>query len=180
MRKGREKAKLSLNDLARELFSSKATVSRWLNAQSLPDEKQVIRWAELCGTDVPTMINLRQQAELDPPASSADETIPPDPMKRDRRIVIFLVILLLCLAGVSLTAWMKRSTTPSCPLDYPISLYVPPQTGEIMDVTAEVKCGLASDRKYLIVEEVPNVDPRNPHPAYYVKARRDACQILRH
>ncbi|MER5649293.1 helix-turn-helix transcriptional regulator [Streptosporangium sp. NPDC002524] len=181
MRKGRERTNLSLNDLARDMFSSKATVSRWLNARSLPDEKQAIRWAELCGTEVPTMVGLWQQASaLEPSVEPGDAPSPPEQdtppqperERRRRRIVVILSItLLLCVAGVSITIWTKRSTAPPCAVDYPVSLYVPPQSGEVMDVTAEVKCGLAPDRKYLIVEEVPNVDLRNPHPAYYVKAQ---------
>lgn len=189
MRRGREKANLSLNDLAREMFSSKATVSRWLNARSLPDEKQAIRWAELCGTEVSAIADLWQQTQaLEPspapqeapqdapqkaPQEAPQDAPPPAERRRNRgkMTAILSVTLLLCVAGVSIMVWTKRSTTPSCAVDYPVSLYVPPQSGEIMDVTAEVKCGLAPDRKYLIVEEVPNVDLRNPHPAYYVKAQ---------
>ncbi|MEU4831129.1 helix-turn-helix transcriptional regulator [Streptosporangium sp. NPDC023615] len=173
MRRGREKANLSLNDLAREMFSSKATVSRWLNARALPDEKQVIRWAELCGTEVPRMTDLWRRAHaLEPSAALRDAPAPPEPRRgRGRTAVILSITLLACVAGISIAVWTKRSTTPPCAVDYPVSLHVPPQSGEVMDVTAEVKCGLAPDRKYLVVEEVPNVDPRNPHPAYYVKSQ---------
>ncbi|MGC5011450.1 helix-turn-helix domain-containing protein [Streptosporangium sp. DT93] len=173
MRRGREKANLSLNALAVEMFSSKATVSRWLNARSLPDEKQAIRWAELCGTEVPAMTDLWRQAHALEPCAAPRDAPPPTARERDRRrtAIILVTTLVACVAGISITVWMKRSTTPPCAVDYPMSFYVPPQSGEVMDVTTEVKCVLASDRKYLVVEEVPNVDLRNPHPAYYVKAQ---------
>jgi transcriptional regulator with XRE-family HTH domain len=58
LRTGREKAKLSLHELGQQVFSSKASVSRWLNGQSIPTRDQAKRWAEVCGTEVAVMVAL--------------------------------------------------------------------------------------------------------------------------
>src|ERR1700676_910026 len=51
MRLGRDRFNLSLAALARHTYSSKASVSRWLNGRGLPSQEQASRWAQLCGTD---------------------------------------------------------------------------------------------------------------------------------
>src|SRR5581483_10320995 len=58
LRNGRDKASLSSAELARYTYSSRASVSRWLNGQSLPDRQQASRWAEVCGMDPATMTRL--------------------------------------------------------------------------------------------------------------------------
>lgn len=167
MRYGREKANLSLQDLAQCMYSSKATVSRWLNAKAMPDEKQAIDWAEQCGTDVAVMTDLWRRARSD-----AVTEAPSEPPQGLRRVRVLAVIAVAAIAVVTMIVLLNRGPQrPPCALDYPIALYVPAQSGEVMDVTVEVKCTLDSQRKHFVVEEVPNVDLRNPHPAYYVKAR---------
>ena len=39
-----------------------------------------------------------------------------------------------------------------------------------MGMTMHVNCATSSDRTYLLIEEVPHVDPGNPHSVYFVKA----------
>lgn len=58
MRDGRSKAGLALQNLAHEMYSSKASVSRWLNGQALPTRDQAARWAQVCGTDVEMLLAL--------------------------------------------------------------------------------------------------------------------------
>ena len=62
LRRGRDKASLSLAQLARRAYSSKASVSRWLNGQALPSRDQARRWTEVCGTDTDTMMRLWEAA----------------------------------------------------------------------------------------------------------------------
>ncbi|GAB1817097.1 helix-turn-helix domain-containing protein [Herbidospora sp. RD11066] len=163
LRTGRDKANLGLQELAQQVYSSKATVSRWLNGQAVPTEKQARQWAETCGTDVPTMVRLWQEAQ---------ERVPPVPPEKPRRLRVWPFLLGAAIAVVgAVLFWVSGEDRPPCALDYPISLYVPAQSGERMDVTAAIRCALPADRRYFVVEEVPNVDPRNPHPAFYVKAR---------
>jgi hypothetical protein len=66
------------------------------------------------------------------------------------------------------TAFPNPSPT-TCRAGYPLALIMPERSGTSMDVTVRAACPLNSDRHYLLVEEVLNVDPTNPHPAYYVK-----------
>jgi hypothetical protein len=62
-----------------------------------------------------------------------------------------------------------RSPQP-CRAAYPVDLQIPAQTGGSFGVTMKANCTLDPDRTYLLVEEIPNVDPKNPHPVYFVKA----------
>ncbi|GAA0984056.1 hypothetical protein GCM10009555_057060 [Acrocarpospora macrocephala] len=172
LRRGRDLANLSLQELAKEMFSSKATVSRWLNARALPDQKQALRWAQLCGTDDSVMLDLWERASTESATLPAIEPEKPEKSRRNLRVRLVAGVLagMVALIAAVIVIWIQSPDRPPCAVDYPISLYVPPQSGEVMDVTVEVKCGLPPDRRYFIVEEVPNVDVRNPHPAYYVKA----------
>jgi transcriptional regulator with XRE-family HTH domain len=55
LRIGREKAHLTLRDLAEKVYASRASISRWLSGRALPTGKQARMWADLCGTDPQTM-----------------------------------------------------------------------------------------------------------------------------
>ncbi len=172
LRAGRDKANMGLQELASQVYWSKATVSRWLNGQAMPTEKQARQWAETCGTDVPTMARLWQQAqEVQEPVAAAA----PGPSRRRVRLWPILVGVAVVVGAAVL--WFSRDDRPPCALDHPISLHVPPQSGERMSVTAEIRCALPADRRYFVVEEVPNVDVRNPHPAFYVKAQVSEVRI---
>ncbi|MEV6844045.1 helix-turn-helix transcriptional regulator [Actinoplanes sp. NPDC051411] len=90
MRRGREKAGLSLSDLASRMYSSKATVSRWLSGRALPTKEQVALWSKVCGTDPETLVDLwnRHASSAGPPpadqAPAEQETpLPPG----DRRVL---------------------------------------------------------------------------------------------
>lgn len=63
----------------------------------------------------------------------------------------------------------RRDTVP-CHARYPLVLQIPPKTGARVGVTVEAKCAIPVGLTYLVVEKIPNVDPKNPHPVYFVKA----------
>jgi transcriptional regulator with XRE-family HTH domain len=204
MRLGRDGSNLSLAALARQTYSSKASVSRWLNGRSLPSQEQANRWAELCGTDQDTMNRLWTAAaepenEDNHPQQSASED-PADPF--EQRIESYKpvttgeviastsvtpstaigldprrkVSLIIAIAGVAVIlgtgALISRlNGTATCHAVYPVLLYMPAETGTSVGITEEAMCSLDPDRTYLVVEKIPDVDPVNPHPAWYIKAQ---------
>jgi transcriptional regulator with XRE-family HTH domain len=194
LRRGRENADLSLSELAHRTYSSKATVSRWLNGQSLPDERQAACWARACGTDPALMIRLRAAAgatrgpvsSLPAPEGSPAAVAAPDPAPirpaagSGRRFrpgtvprwgaAIGAVAAAVVLAAIIAVALVRRPHSAACAAAYPVHLEIPAETGPHVEVSVEAACTLAADRAYRVVEEVLDVDPGNPHPAYYVKA----------
>jgi transcriptional regulator with XRE-family HTH domain len=84
MRRGREKSGLSLSHLASRMYSSKATVSRWLNGRALPTKEQVTLWSKVCGTDPETLADLwNRQASpaaaqtTEPTRTGPEASLPP-------------------------------------------------------------------------------------------------------
>jgi hypothetical protein len=57
-----------------------------------------------------------------------------------------------------------------CYSSHPLLLQIPPKTGAHVGVTVEAVCAVPVGPTYLVIEKIPNVDPHNPHPAYFVKA----------
>jgi hypothetical protein len=57
-----------------------------------------------------------------------------------------------------------------CHASYPLVLQIPPETGAHVGVTVEALCAVPAGRTYLVIEKLPDVDPANPHPVYFVKA----------
>ena len=57
-----------------------------------------------------------------------------------------------------------------CSASYPLVLQIPPETGANVSVTVKAVCATPAAMTYLIIEKIPNVDPKNPHPVYYIKA----------
>lgn len=196
LRRGRASVQLSLEELARQVYSSKATVSRWLKGQSLPSEEQASTWAQVCGTDEAVMLQLLAAAKAPPgreaegaaqfsPAESAEGAVaavpPPEglvraPAPRGRRRAfnaVSVIIGIVAAAAVALgITWILASQrhTAACDAPYPLTLQIPPQTGSRVGVAVEAVCDVPSDRTYLVIEKLSDVDPHNPHPAYYVKA----------
>lgn len=200
LRLGRDGSGQSLAELARSAYSSKASVSRWLNGQSLPDEEQARRWARACGTgedamarflaaaaatpygaDVPPATVTRDNGTSPGPelASSVPETggplAPPPVVSRLRRrlAVIGAAVLLPTAAsfvGVSLA--QRHQPAPAVVHhQYSAILQIPPTTGSHVHVTVEATRSFDPGRTYLVIEEVLDVDTNNPHPAYWVKAQ---------
>lgn len=65
---------------------------------------------------------------------------------------------------------MTQRATVRCHASYPLVLQIPPKTGAHVGVTVEAVCAVPAGLTYLVIEKIPDVDPENPHPAYYVKA----------
>jgi transcriptional regulator with XRE-family HTH domain len=193
LRRGRENVDLSLSELANRTYSSKASVSRWLNGQSLPDERQAECWAQACGTDPALMIRLRAAATATPdPVSSLPSPEPPSeaaaapgpvlfraalgpgrasrPGVLPRRAAVFGIATAVALAAIIAVFLVHRPHRAACPAVYPVHLEIPPETGPRVEVSFEAVCTLAAGRTYRVIEEVLDVDPSNPHHAYYVKA----------
>ena len=63
-----------------------------------------------------------------------------------------------------------QHATARCDASYPLVLQIPPKTGAHVGVTVEAVCAVPVSLTYLVVEKIPNVDPANPHPVYFVKA----------
>lgn len=204
MRNGRDKSNLSLAALARHTYSSKASVSRWLNGHGLPSQEQANRWAEICGTDRDTMNRLwaataqpAQENHLPPQPGSensasqpapdtgtpeavaADEVFtptsvaPPAAMRLSRRRKVPLVAAIagvIAVLGVG-TLILHLHQVAACHTADPVVLQIPAETGTSVGITTEAVCSLDPNRTYLVVEKVPDVDPTNPHPAWYIKAQ---------
>jgi hypothetical protein len=65
---------------------------------------------------------------------------------------------------------MPQHATVRCHASYPLVLQIPPKTGAHVGVTVEAVCAVPVGVTYLVIEKIPNVDPGNPHPVYFVKA----------
>jgi transcriptional regulator with XRE-family HTH domain len=204
MRLGRDRSNLSLAELARHTYSSKATVSRWLNGRSLPSQKQASRWAELCGTNGDTMNHLWtaaaetgheghqppqpvsgdpadhpvQRAESSKSVATDEVMVPTSAapfaatrlgLRRRGSLVVAIAGVVAALGAAALILHLREAAT--CHATYPVILQIPAQTGTSVGITAEAVCNLDPDRTYLVVEKIPDVDPKNPHPAWYIKAQ---------
>lgn len=197
LRRGRDNAQLSLEELARSVYSSKASVSRWLAGRALPSEKQATAWARTCDTDVHVMLRLLAAASAEsggqnelpvryPPAASAEDaavTIPPQagsagsqPANRGRwhlpRTALIITGIVAALAIAFSVIWpvMAQHQAVRCRAPFPLVLQIPPETGARVGVTIEAVCAVPAGRTYLVIEKLPDVDPSNPHPVYFVKA----------
>jgi hypothetical protein len=65
---------------------------------------------------------------------------------------------------------MTQHATVRCHASHPLVLQIPPKTGAHVGVTVEAVCAVPVGLAYLVIEKIPNVDPDNPHPVYFVKA----------
>lgn len=63
-----------------------------------------------------------------------------------------------------------QHTAVRCSASYPLVLQIPPETGANVSVTVKAVCATPAGMTYLVIEKIPNVDPKNPHPVYYIKA----------
>jgi DNA-binding XRE family transcriptional regulator len=196
LRRGRDSAQLSQEELAQRVYSSKASVSRWLAGRALPSEKQAIDWARMCGTDEHVMLQLLAAATAesgrpngppgDLPAGSAGggavatpaQPGPADrqPASRSRRhlsrgaVTVIGVVAVLAIALGIIWPIMAQRHIVQCHEPFPLSLQIPPETGAHVGVTVEAVCAVPAGRTYLVIEKIPDVDPTNPHPVYFVKA----------
>ena len=172
LRRGRDATDLSLAALASHVFSSKASVSRWLAGAATPTREQACRWAEVCGTGVPRMGELWDA--LESPAKPSDESSGVDanagfPVAGSWWRVSMFRILVAAGALIGVGAALHASVNVRCPA-HRVELQVPSISGRAMGVTMQVVCAPTADRTYLLIEEVPDVDPDNRHSVYFVKA----------
>lgn len=170
LRRGRDQEQLSLKELAGRVYSSQASVSRWLAGQSLPTEKQARAWAQVCGTNEAVMLQLLATATAEP---KQDEN--PVPYRRRRlfsRASQIITIAAAAIVGLVVITWsvVSQHHAARCHAPYPLVLQIPPETGAHVGVTVEAVCAVPAGRTYLVIEKLPNVDPTNPHPVYFVKA----------
>ena len=201
LRSGREKTSFTLDEMATLVFSSKASVSRWLNGLAVPTRAQAQKWAEVCGTDEATILALWDSVESVPapgsgksdhdavvpkqrddgetsPGTEHDETTTEleaiaapsnvrSRLRHPRRTTVALTTVVIAaaigVAGVGIRAMTTCHASPA------VVLYVPSVSGRSMGITARAQCSFVDDRSYLLIEEVPDVDPQNPHPVYFVK-----------
>lgn len=196
LRRGRDNVQLSLEEMGRRVYASKASVSRWLAGQCLPSEEQASVWARTCGTSEACTLQLLAAAAAEPsrqnglptqnhPDQSANGTVaasPPQesliesPAPRGRRRLLkaaLIIVGIAAAAGIaSASIWpiVTQHPTAGCHARYPLVLQIPPQTGAHVGVTVEAVCAVPTGRDYLVLEKVPDVDPSNPHPVYFVKA----------
>ncbi|WP_410625914.1 helix-turn-helix domain-containing protein [Amycolatopsis sp. cmx-8-4] len=187
LRRGRDIANVSLSALAKATFSSKASISRWLSGTTLPSRDQAKRWAEHCGTDSAEMLRLWDvAAAVDTTSTSAvsvvgdggstadagTPTVVDDsaakPQSRRRRWITLGAVMVLTLAGVVVTTLLSAAES-ACTAAFPLELEMPGTTGATFGVTIKADCDGALERSYYLVEELPDVDPRNPHPAFFLK-----------
>lgn len=185
LRRGREQAGVNLQDLAQSLYSSKASISRWLSGRSLPTRVQAGEWAELCGTDLAIMLKLWDQANAPADPSEADSTkneAPPDDAeitteqagrRLPRRTWLVAAAALVLLAGALAVA---IPVAGRCRADHPVALYVPAMSGRNMGITAKANCHFSQKRIYILIEELPDVDPKNPHSVYFAKVQLPALK----
>ncbi|WP_433220966.1 helix-turn-helix domain-containing protein [Dactylosporangium sp. CS-047395] len=193
LRLGRDKADASLHQLANAVYSSKASVSRWLNGHARPSLDQAERWAEYCGTSVATMRQLWLAAQTVPTAQPAatPETPapPPDPPevptppagRRWLRVVgvAALVLVIAVVAGVIMSD-RRSEREPEAANRQPAwcggrdlaSVDVPPTTVTTSTVTVHIACAPpGDDQLILMVELLEQGEP--PHPEFFAKEYLD-------
>ncbi|WP_430789192.1 helix-turn-helix domain-containing protein [Actinoplanes sp. G11-F43] len=173
MRLGREIVDLSLSGLARQVLSSKASVSRWLSGAAVPTREQACRWAQVCGTSAARMGELWDAVEVlqDPSVQHAQRGVQPRSagMLRWFREHRWWVSGAVALLAVVVSGAVYTYRIGRCP-SHRVALQVPSISGRSMGVAMRPACALAEDRTYLLIEEVPDVDPGNPHSVYFAKA----------
>ncbi|MEV0460989.1 helix-turn-helix domain-containing protein [Catellatospora methionotrophica] len=191
MRLGRDKAGASLQQLATAVFSSKASISRWLNGQAMPSLDQAIRWAEACDTNVRTMRGLWEAAN-DPanrtprngqgtePAEAPDPA--PHAPNTARRRTIALAAATLALVVAAAAGWWalhRAEDTAGAPDAASIvpawcsghdlaTVSVPEATATTDTVKVHIAClPPADDELILIVELLEQGQPA--HSLYFAK-----------
>lgn len=194
LRRGRDIANVSLSALAKATFSSKASISRWLSGTALPSRDQAKQWAEHCGTDPAEMLRLWDiAAATDVTESSAvtvsgdsnsavdssnapaatDDSVDKPPARhrpwRRRRWITLGAVVVVTLAGAAVATTLLVTARSACSAAFPLELQMPGTTGSTFGVTIKADCDGAPERSYYLVEELPDVDPSNPHPAFYLK-----------
>lgn len=173
LRSGHAKAGLSLGELASRMFSSKASVSRWLSGRALPSEKQAIAWTRVCGTDATTMLALWRAATAGetPHAAEALQAAAPQPAvpqpkapqpeapqpadvspARPVRWVIGPAIAVV-LAGFGFTLTRDPPSDATGPGSdpcrrHPTRVDAPPRADTTFDITVTVLCAPPAGRVY--------------------------------
>jgi transcriptional regulator with XRE-family HTH domain len=196
LRRGRDNVQLSLEEMGRRVYASKASVCRWLAGQSLPSAEQAGAWARACGTSEALTLQLLAAAAAEPgrqnglpaqnhPGQPANGTAAASPPQESliespappgrRRLLKAALIIGGSAATVSIMSgliWriVNQHHAAGCHARYPLVLQIPPQTGTDVGVTVEAVCAVPAGRDYLVMEKLPDVDRSNPHPVYFVKA----------
>jgi transcriptional regulator with XRE-family HTH domain len=179
LRRGRDNADLSLAQLARRAYSSKATVSRWLSGQALPDQDQARRWTEVCGTDTATMMRLWAAAAAIPatpesPQPLSAEQEPAGHRRRFRRGITAIVAAAALLIAASIIWALHRDplARPGALGNAQITSVTPAGgsscIGDIVQVNLEISVPASADRQLWLLAVVRTGTP-NKHLVYYAK-----------
>ena len=101
IRKAREQAGLTQEEVAEALFVSRQAVSKWESGLSRPSTDNLIRLAQLLGTDVQSLTqDPAPEAQVPPDLPENDpEPVKPNPTRRFLRValVVFLGLSLVCI-----------------------------------------------------------------------------------
>ncbi|MBQ1350567.1 MAG: helix-turn-helix transcriptional regulator [Ruminococcus sp.] len=63
LKKLREKKGLSQNEIAKRIYVTRATISRWENGNRLPDAAMITRLSEVLGVDVNVLFHAAAQSD---------------------------------------------------------------------------------------------------------------------
>jgi transcriptional regulator with XRE-family HTH domain len=184
LRFGHAKAGLSLGELAGLMYSSKASVSRWLSGRAVPTEDQARLWTRVCGTDEATMLTLwRATATTHPPRTVPPLAVPaPAPVVPERSVqgirwrltAAAAVLVVLAVTAVALTQ-RKRDPPPteagSGPCEpHATKVEAPPRADTTFDITVTVLCQPPAGRVYWLFIRGDNIG-EHATTNYYPNAR---------
>lgn len=180
LRQGRERAGVSHAELATQVYSSKASISRWLSGAARPTRDQALRWAVFCGTDERAMAASWDLAEAEVLGSEAADPAVIDPKGdattsrwRPARWLIVIAGLAL-IALIVATVMLSRSSgeadvsSDACDAVPPVSVSVPAQTRTTSVLTVHIRCPAPRGYGYILIVEVLDVGADH-HPLYYPK-----------
>jgi hypothetical protein len=184
MRTGRDRSKASLQELAAKTFSSKATVSRWLNGRGVPTPEQGELWAAFCDTDPEVLRRLIADAAKGGPADPAvGQEDPPSPGRRRRTawmiggvallgVIVLLAVLLrdnsmrdngIRASGSGGPSLPPAQAQPTCDA----YLDLPPDSSIDFDINVSPGCPPPPGRQRWIVVQLDEVG-HDKHTLYYL------------
>ena len=73
LKKLREKKGLSQNEIAKRMYVTRATISRWENGNRLPDAAMITRLSEVLGVDINVLFSAAAQSDESPNVILVDD-----------------------------------------------------------------------------------------------------------